>query len=201
MPASPPPPSRSNQFGELISLRRTSTVEEYQEQFLIVLARCKTLSDEEERDIFTNGLLDPLKAQVELSKPATLDEAMDLARSYEHLAVMSAPPGSPAPSRPWRSARSGDRSCTSSNPDRPYSKLWFCSIRGIQDSTSIGWVQTFKRLSLAEMNERRLQGLCFDCDEKFVPGHRCKKLFACYITVDSDDDQDAAIDGQPEPPP
>ncbi|KAL4204514.1 hypothetical protein AMTRI_Chr01g132400 [Amborella trichopoda] len=34
-----------------------------------------------------------------------------------------------------------------------------------------------KRLSLAELSERRAKELCFNCNEKFGPGHRCKKLF------------------------
>ncbi|CAN0876044.1 Transposon Ty3-I Gag-Pol polyprotein [Linum grandiflorum] len=34
-----------------------------------------------------------------------------------------------------------------------------------------------KRLTAAEMRERREKGLCFNCDEIFAPGHRCKKLF------------------------
>jgi len=34
-----------------------------------------------------------------------------------------------------------------------------------------------KRLSLEELKDRSERGLCFNCDEKFVPGHRCAKLF------------------------
>ncbi|XP_075654799.1 uncharacterized protein LOC142624966 [Castanea sativa] len=36
-----------------------------------------------------------------------------------------------------------------------------------------------QRLSPAQMEERRRKGLCFNCDEKFQPGHQCKsaKLF------------------------
>lgn len=34
-----------------------------------------------------------------------------------------------------------------------------------------------KRLNRAEMEARRAKGLCFNCDEAFIPGHRCKKLF------------------------
>ncbi|KAK2979581.1 hypothetical protein RJ640_020073 [Escallonia rubra] len=33
-----------------------------------------------------------------------------------------------------------------------------------------------KRLSPAELSERRAKGLCFNCNDKFAPGHRCKKL-------------------------
>lgn len=49
-----------------------------------------------------------------------------------------------------------------------------------------------RRLAPAEMQERRIKGLCYNCDEKFTPGHRCKKLFlieACY-----DGDNDVVID-------
>ena len=31
-----------------------------------------------------------------------------------------------------------------------------------------------QRLSPAQMEERRKKGLCFNCDEKFQPGHHCK---------------------------
>lgn len=34
-----------------------------------------------------------------------------------------------------------------------------------------------RQLSTTEMQERQACGLCFNCDEKFVPRHRCKKLF------------------------
>lgn len=34
-----------------------------------------------------------------------------------------------------------------------------------------------KKLLPMELKERREKGLCFNCDERFKPGHRCKKLF------------------------
>ena len=48
-----------------------------------------------------------------------------------------------------------------------------------------------QRLSPTEMKEHRDEGLCFNCDEKFAPGHRCKKLFfieGCWPEEDSDDE-------------
>ena len=37
--------------------------------------------------------------------------------------------------------------------------------------------QTLKiqKVSPAEMAERRKQGLCYYCDEKYFPGHKCKE--------------------------
>ena len=33
----------------------------------------------------------------------------------------------------------------------------------------------YKRLSWEEMQRRRAQGLCFNCDERFTSGHRCRQ--------------------------
>lgn len=38
------------------------------------------------------------------------------------------------------------------------------------------------------MQERRIKGLCYNCDEKFTPGHRCKKLFLIEACYDGDND-------------
>ena len=47
----------------------------------------------------------------------------------------------------------------------------------------------FRRLTPAEQLERRRQGLCFNCDEPYVPGHVCPRLFyleaADYIEEDT----------------
>jgi predicted aspartyl protease len=40
------------------------------------------------------------------------------------------------------------------------------------------------------MTQRRAEGLCFNCDEKYVQGHRCKKLFVLEVD-DTDDDEEA----------
>jgi hypothetical protein len=34
-----------------------------------------------------------------------------------------------------------------------------------------------QKLTRAEMNERQLKGLCYNCDEKYFPGHKCKEHF------------------------
>ena len=45
-----------------------------------------------------------------------------------------------------------------------------------------------RTLTPAAMANRREQGLCYNCDERFVPGHRCKKLFVLEIDPDEVDD-------------
>ncbi|KAA8546385.1 hypothetical protein F0562_002876 [Nyssa sinensis] len=53
-----------------------------------------------------------------------------------------------------------------------------------------------KRLTWDEMQKKRAQGLCFNCDEKFVPGHKCKRpqlllLEGNYDESETDDEERA----------
>jgi hypothetical protein len=46
-----------------------------------------------------------------------------------------------------------------------------------------------RRMSPIELKEHRDRGLCYNCNDKFVPGHRCKKLFvieACMEETNGD---------------
>ena len=55
-------------------------------------------------------------------------------------------------------------------------------------------MNTFKRLSPEEMAERRKLGLCYNCDEPYVRGHKCARLFYLeaqdYIVEEPDDDDE-----------
>jgi hypothetical protein len=59
-------------------------VADYTKRFLENLSRVQPIADTEERDIFTNNLGEPMKTQVKMLKPATLEAAIDLAISFEH---------------------------------------------------------------------------------------------------------------------
>jgi hypothetical protein len=77
------PPLHGNALGELIQLKRDTMVTDYQNRFLALINRCTGLSEKQQIDILTAGLRNPLKIDVELEQPATLDDAMALARAYE----------------------------------------------------------------------------------------------------------------------
>lgn len=48
-----------------------------------------------------------------------------------------------------------------------------------------------KRLTVAEQQERRSKGLCFNCDERFHPGHHCtKKQFLLLLSDDTKNTND-----------
>jgi hypothetical protein len=60
--------------------------------------------------------------------------------------------------------------------------------------------RTVCRLSPAEIDERRRNGQCFNCDERYVRGHNrvCAKLF--HLELDESDDDDETTDGPTEQP-
>jgi hypothetical protein len=60
------PPIRSNALGELKELRHTSTVEEYERQFLALLCFCDNLTPQHQLDLFTAGLGQPLASDVKM---------------------------------------------------------------------------------------------------------------------------------------
>ena len=118
----------------------------------------RPIADDDERDIFTNNLGEPMKTQVEMLKPVTLDVAMDLAILFEHLNTVTG--ATATATRPSRQI------CPIANPGAVLS-----------ESSSSTPPLVFKKLTLAEMDDRRAKGLCFNCDEIYVRGHRCSRLF------------------------
>jgi hypothetical protein len=50
-------------------------------------------------------------------------------------------------------------------------------LPGAQQPAAQQQIHQFRRLTPAEQLERRRQGLCYNCDEPFVRGHQCKRLF------------------------
>lgn len=137
-------------FGELSKLQQTSSVRDYQTQFERLLVRVGRLSTEHQIGCFTSGLKDTIRAEVQASKPSSLTAAIGLARLFEARNQATKRPLSLDIKKPANS-----RSTTGENRS----------------------TLPTKRLSPAEMKERRDRGLCYNCNDKFSPGHRCKRLF------------------------
>ncbi|KAH9726475.1 hypothetical protein KPL70_008268 [Citrus sinensis] len=53
-----------------------------------------------------------------------------------------------------------------------------------------------RRLSPAELHERREKGLCYSCDQKYSPNHRCNRRFLLLIGAE-DDHLDPTNEGEP----
>lgn len=82
------PPLGTNHLAELARLPFRGSVAEYQEAFQARMAHAGYLAPAQQVQLFTGGLPDPLRTDVELQAPGDLQRAMALARAYERRATM-----------------------------------------------------------------------------------------------------------------
>ena len=142
----------------LTRLRQTSNVIGYKGQFKALSNRIRDFSENHKLSCFLNGLRDEIRLPIKMLNPKTLNEAFGLAKIQEEY-VMS--------SKKFLKSSSLEVTKPSVLVPRPDTRL---------DSK---FKLPLQRLSPTQMEERRKKGLCYNCDEKFQPGHHCKyaKLF------------------------
>jgi hypothetical protein len=157
---------RSNPLGDLSRLQFYGSIEDYQDQFLILLARCEGLREEHQIHLFTAGLPEPLKTDVELQQPPTLEDAMNLSHAFawrqnvaSSVVVSKA---RPSYQRTW---------ATDSNSSTPATTHVQQTATTSAPNKDLPPGSRFRRLTQAEMTDRPAQGLCFNCLEKFSREH------------------------------
>jgi hypothetical protein len=112
-------------------------------------------------------LLEPLKTDVKLLNPQDMETDMSLARSYDRrLAVVAevnkTPAGKLGRLPPPRATTTPDTMTTSTTTTT---------------RATVPTPRPYKRLTAEEMAGRHQEGLCFNYDESFSCGHKCKMLF------------------------
>ena len=128
------------------------------------MAKAGPLPSTRQVSCLVSGLKENLKVDVTAGRPVDLTTAIGLARLYK--------------ARNTSIRRATLLPLSNRNGPAP--------IR--EDGNSRPLV-TIRRMSPTELKERRDKGLCYNCNDKFIPGHRCKKLFlieACYEEEDED---------------
>jgi hypothetical protein len=185
-----------NHLADLARLPFRGSVAEYQDAFLAKMAHAGYLSPEQQVRLFTGGLPDAIRVDVELQAPQDLQRAMALARAYEQrVSALAATTSAGRPPRPLTRFHHHPGSLPSSTPTAPQSQhpASWPSTTPVPVSTTATSKQ-FKKLTPTEMLERRRLGLCYNCDEQYVRGHKCAKLFYLEV-VDTDDDTSDTQDG------
>eukprot|EP00253_Pinus_taeda_P026095 PITA_26095 len=173
----------SNFLGRLKKLRQTSTVQDYITAFEALTFRTRGLADEFYVECFISGIKDAIQAHVRMHHPATWLAVYTMAREVERSLAAQSP-------RPNFTAKGHPTQASSTT-------------------------QTLKvqKVSPVEMAERRKQGLCYYCDDKYSPGHKCKEPRFFQIDAneeappfegleeeDEDNQQDNELPSTPEEP-
>jgi hypothetical protein len=164
------PPIRGSRLAELGRLPFTSSVQDFADRFQTLACHAPGVTARQRAELFVGGLPDHIRVDVEMREPQDLQSAMYYARAFEQraLAMQQAFPASDV----WPPA------CPPPTPSGQ--ALTALTPAGRSDPAA---TRPFRRLTTAEQLERRRKGLCFNCDELYVKGHVCPRLF--YLeTVD-----------------
>ncbi|KAH9651124.1 hypothetical protein KPL70_026631 [Citrus sinensis] len=150
----------------LTRLKQTSIVEAYQEAFEQLSHRVDGIPDKFLMGCFIAGLKDKIRLDVKIKRPRTLTDAIGVARLIEERNNLQKKASSSfRPSTTTGVQRAVPNTSTGLLGPFPTSK--------INQSSSNSSIR-FRRITNQEARERREKRLCYYCDEKFLPGHRCQ---------------------------
>lgn len=134
------PPLTDTPLGEIALLRHTGLINDYANCFVVLACRAEGLLETQQIQLFTVGLGDPLRTDVSLKRPTTMDDVVMYARAYEQR-LSATPP--PAPCQAIRSAIKHSAPSTEST-----------------SQSTPGGVPPTKKLSPVEIAERHLKKMC-----------------------------------------
>ena len=160
-----------------------NSVDEYQSQFEELSNQVTGLTEEWLISLFVAGLQEHLKCELLLAKPPIYVAAVSMAKLFEqkYAAVhkqqkqMTFKRNTGMDSRVIATTLFHSRASSPRGPSQPIRTTGSFSPQQSQIApSSMGSNSNqFKRLSATEIRQRREKGLCYYCDEKYSPTHRC----------------------------
>ncbi|CAA0834125.1 Unknown protein, partial [Striga hermonthica] len=146
----------------LTRIRQTGSLRDYQKEFERIASRVRDWPESALVGAFVGGLKAELAAEVQLDRPKSTRSAMEAARLHEdHLAAVRK-------ARPSEGRTDVRRASVAVDDTPPRVEVKPAFGEGMRTTSSV------RRLTDGEMQRRRENGLCYTCNEKFTPGHKCK---------------------------
>ncbi|XP_038715137.1 uncharacterized protein LOC120008853 [Tripterygium wilfordii] len=166
----------------LSRIKQTHDLQEYLKEF----ERCSTLvhgwPEKALLGTFIGGLKPELAKEVKICRPRTVRKAIEYAGlQNDHLLETK------------RLGKMEPRKLPISNSEWQGNK----AVSSLPKPLPTG----VKRLTWDEMEKRREKGLCFNCNDRFTPGHKCKVSQAFVIEpVDTEEEEEQEVDVSGEGP-
>jgi hypothetical protein len=161
----------TNHLGHLKNMKQLGTVEDFIAAFENLAFRTEGMSDAFFRECFISGLKDEIRAHVLMAQPESWVEATK--RDKEAQQVVSS-----------QNRKPSFIPCPKPvNPTAPFAPL------------------KIQKLTRDEMAERQLKGLCYNCDEKYFLGHKCKEqnlFMAISEDISEEDEETPSMSESPE---
>lgn len=181
-------PAYDDPMESLMKLRQSSTVGDYTAQFEALSNRLRGLSEANRLSCFLSGLKDEIRLPLRMLKPQNLVAAFGLAKLQEEYFLSTRRSSLPNRSSSTYGRQQPWSSSTSSSAQHLYQPVHPVPTAA-KPTASI----PVQHITPAQMRERREKGLCYNCEEKWNPAHRCKfpKLFLMHgLELHSDDKLD-----------
>jgi hypothetical protein len=162
----------TNHLGCLTKLKQSGTVEDFIAAFERLDFRTEGMSDAFFRECFISGLKDEICAHVLMAQPQSWVDATKIDKEAQQV--------------------------VSSQNQKPSFIPRTKPVTPTPPSTPL----KIQKLTRAEMVERQLKGLCYNCDDKYFPGHKCKEqniFMAISEDVSEDDVEAPLVSVSPEP--
>jgi hypothetical protein len=134
----------TNHLGHLTKFKKSRAVEDFIVTFEHLDFRIEGMFDAFFQEGFISGLKDDIRAHVLMAQPQSWVEATKRTKEAQHVVSSQNQKPSFIPHR------------KPVNPTTPSSPL------------------KIQKLTRDEMDECQLKGLCYNCDEKYFLGHKCK---------------------------
>lgn len=168
-------PFRGSIVAQFNKLKQTGTVLSYIHEFeklrALMKERTSAFTDEYFLESFIGGLKDEIGRMVALQEPTSLLKATQLAvQSKELIQLLT------------KGHKYGVK--PSFSPSTGVNKA-----KGVNFKSKL---PPIKRLTPEEVKARREKNLCFNCDDTYHAGHRCKKL---YMILADDHEEENGITG------
>ncbi|XP_020206869.1 uncharacterized protein LOC109791920 [Cajanus cajan] len=160
----------------LFKLSQSNSVSNYYTEFMSLANRVYGLSPDALLDCFISGLKPDLKREVIAQNPLSILKAVSLAKLFEEKYIPK--PKSQPPYKPY----------TQTTP-YTYPKLQNSQPPLLPTPTVKPFAQPtnpIKKMTPTEMQIRREKGLCYTCDERFSPNHRCPNKHYMILQVDEE---------------
>lgn len=157
-------PTEYEDYAEsLAKLQQTGNLREYQKEFERLANQVPRLGESFLISCFIGGLKEEIRLNVKMFRPTTLTSAIGLARLQEE--------------------HQTHRRSLHRNPAKP--PLGTTVTPTTSPTTAATPLPPVKRLTPAEAAERRRKHLCYNCDERWVAGHKCKQKTLFLIEEDN----------------
>lgn len=140
-------PTECEDFDEALSkIQQKGSLREYQREFERLQNKVHGWTQKALIGTFIGGLQDEIADEIRMFRPKTLKDTISLARMRDE------------------QLQQRQRRSQSGSP---------ATVRSVQ--TRDRAEPTPKKLNWDEIKAKRSLGLCFSCDERYMPGHKCKQ--------------------------